>query len=78
MKIKATTLLRLVSLGEARVTYRLEIQWTEGESWVDIGTMRMGELEYDLTMSLMALGARRAGVDFTMEDKTAWQSLAQK
>ena len=47
---------------------RLEIQWAEDESWLNLGEHDYQEFEWALLLSCLALGARRAGVDFVHND----------
>lgn len=65
MKIKATIHHRYLGItAEPRVSGHVEIQWSDDESWLSLGLTHMNELEWYMIMSLMALGARKAGIEF--------------
>jgi len=72
MKIKATTIERHESLvGDGpQCSGRLEIQWEDEGEWLNFGINYYSALEWELLLSLMVLGARQAGVEFTHEDLT--------
>ena len=66
MKLRATTIL---SYGSPKtVACRLELQWEEGSSWLDLGLEHRGEEEWMMLLSLLVLGARTAGVSFEVVD----------
>jgi len=70
MKIRASTHLRwrAHATRELWVSGRWEIQWHDIEPWINLGIMQSPELEWQMVVSLCALGARRAGLDFYFVD----------
>ena len=82
MKIKATTINRYVNerfgVGDS-VSGRIEIQWEPDGYWLNLGIHPYTHLEWQLIISLLALGARAASdstteyarVEFIHEDLTS-------
>ena len=65
LKLCATTILRYTSAsGTPWVSTRLEVGWSDGQ-WSDLGLSHLEESDWSLLVRLLALGARRADVEFT-------------
>lgn len=69
MKIKATTMMRYKgSQDEPLVATRFEIAWDD-DNFLDVsGLKSYDEGDWELILSVMVLGARRAGIDFVYRD----------
>lgn len=68
MQVKATTIQRYKGTsGDPYVDGRLEIQWALDSVWFNLGIRAYQELEWDLIVLLMALGAKEAKVTFIHE-----------
>lgn len=69
MKIRATTMLRYKgSQDEPLVATRFEISWDD-ENYLDVsGLKAYDEEDWELILSVIALGARRASIDFVHRD----------
>lgn len=52
---------------DERISCRLEISWDD-VGWMNLGIEHKSAEEWLLLISLIALGARQAGVDFIHED----------
>jgi len=72
VKIRATTMMKYKGVhGEDLVATRLEIDWADTGLFEDATGLRAyEENEWALLIELMALGARRAGVQF--EHRELW------
>ena len=50
------------------ISGRWEIQWNANEPWVNLGIIQTPELEWQMIVSICALGAQRAGLEFYYVD----------
>lgn len=79
MKLRVTTISKFESMGLPCICGRIEIRWLDDSpAWTNLGAQSYDEIEWYLLMSLIMLGARRAGIEMEHVNLVPVPVLAQR